>query len=86
MREFMLIPEVIFIYDRRLKDLHSVNMLSVLICSILLVTARKGFSQSQLCTHVSVLPMYIYEILPIMNMSILGGKGCIYFQVDCLLF
>lgn len=38
MREFMLIPEVIFIYDRRLKDLHSVNMLSVLICT-------KGFSQ-----------------------------------------
>lgn len=80
----MLIPEVIFIYDRRLKDLHSVNMLSVLICSILLVTARKGFSKSQ--THVSVLHMYIYEIVPIMNMSILGGKGCIYFQVDCLLF
>lgn len=83
----MLIPEVIFIYDRRLKaEGFTQRKYAELICCILLVTVRKGFSKSHLCAHVSVLPMYIYEILPIMNMSILGGKGCIYFQVDFLLF
>lgn len=50
----MLIPEVIFIYDRRLKaEGFTQRKYAELICCILLVTTQKGFSKSHLCARFS---------------------------------